>query len=238
MTKILEIGDGEGSVAQMPDALNHGQFDLDYAAGEAEALHALSLSEYDLILIAFLRLDLKVSLLCQQIRRLYGTPIVVCSMSGQEQDVVRALEAGADDYLVVPIRPVELTARLRAVLRRTGDGQFASTNGHRLIAGDIELLVEEHEALRAGIPLELSPIEFKLLTLLVRETGRAVSHSKLIAHVWGPQYLDCRHYLRLYIRYLRSKVEDNPRNPERILNEWGVGYRYEPKLVAERSYSA
>ena len=232
MTRILVIGNDEGGVAQMADALNHGQFELDYAAGEAEALQILSPLEHDLILIASLRSDSNVSSLCHQIRQLFSTPIVVYSTSGRERDVVRALEAGADDYLVMPIRPVELTARLRAVLRRAGDRQFASSNGHRLIAGDIELLVEEHEASRAGVPLELSPIEFRLLTLLVRETGRAVSHSKLIAHVWGPEYVDCRHYLRLYIRYLRSKVEDNPRNPERILNEWGVGYRYEPKLVA------
>src|SRR5712692_8754329 len=85
MARILEIGDGQGSVAQMADALNHEQFDLDYAASEGEALHALSLSEYDLILITFLRPELNVSSLCQQIRQLFSTPIVVCSMSGQER---------------------------------------------------------------------------------------------------------------------------------------------------------
>ena len=230
MSRILIIGKDEASAAQLAATLNHDQFRIDRVDSESEAFQASSGSEYDLILVTFLRPDAKVATLCEQLRVLCNTPIVVCSASGQERDIVRVLESGADDYLVMPMRPVELTARLRAVLRRRGDGEPASTNGRRLVAGDVELLVEEHEASRGGVPLELSPIEFRLLALLIRETGRAVSHSRLIAHVWGPEYVDCRHYLRLYIRYLRWKIEDDPRNPERILNEWGVGYRFEPKL--------
>ena len=133
---------------------------------------------------------------------------------------MRALDAGADDYLVMPIRPVELMARLRAVLRRLGDNGQASPNGQRLVAGDLEILIDEQKAFRRGAEIDLSPIEFKLLALLVRETGRPVSHSKLIAH-----------YLRLYVRYLRAKLEDSPQSPELIQNEWGVGYRFEPKPV-------
>ncbi len=230
MTKILLIGNDDGSASHWGGVLSNGHFQIDYAAREADAYRSLSSSDHDLILIAFTRPDVNVSPLCQRLRRLCSIPIVVCSTSDQERDVVRVLESGADDYLVMPIRPVELTARLRAVLRRTPEKESDSRNGH-LVAGDIELQLEEREALRGGVLLDLSPIEFRLLTLLVRETGRAVSHSKLIAHVWGPEYSDCRHYLRLYIRYLRSKIEDDPRNPERILNEWGVGYRFEPKPV-------
>lgn len=232
MTKILFIGNDAGSAAQLAGVLNDEQFHLDSAAGEAEAFQILPSSEHDLILIAFIRPDSRISSICERLRELCNTPIVVCSTSGQERDVVRALESGADDYLVMPVRPVELIARLRAVLRRSGDRESAATNGRHLIAGDIELQVGEHEAWRGGVSLDLSPIEFKLLALLVRETGRPVSHSKLIAHVWGPEYVDCRHYLRLYVRYLRSKIEDDPRNPERILNEWGVGYRFEPKVAS------
>jgi len=169
--------------------------------------------------------------MCRRLRDSYPVPIVACSISSREQDVVRALDAGADDYLVVPIRPVELMARLRAVLRRLGDNGQTSPNGQRLVAGDIEILLDEQKAFRRGAEIELSPIEFKLLALLVRETGRPVSHSKLIAHVWGPEYVDCRHYLRLYVRYLRAKLEDSPQSPELIQNEWGVGYRFEPKAV-------
>ena len=169
--------------------------------------------------------------MCRRLRDSYPVPIVACSMSSREQDVVRALDAGADDYLAMPIRAVELMARLRAVLRRLGDNGKISANGQRMVAGDIEILLDEQKAFRRGAEIELSPIEFKLLALLVRETGRPVSHSKLIAHVWGPEYVDCRHYLRLYVRYLRAKLEDSPQSPELIQNEWGVGYRFEPKAV-------
>ncbi len=232
MTRILLIGNGDGSDVQLGSLLEEAQFQLDYASGEPEAYRSLSLGDHDLILIGFIRPDAIVYSLCQRLRQLHSIPIVVCSTNGQEREVVRALESGADDYLVMPMRPVELTARLRAVLRRTGEREVTSVNGNHLVAGDVELQIEQHEASRGGTPLELSPIEFKLLALLVRETGRAISHTRLIAHVWGPEYVDCRHYLRLYIRYLRSKIEDDPRNPERILNEWGVGYRFEPKPVS------
>jgi two-component system KDP operon response regulator KdpE len=158
-------------------------------------------------------------------------PIVICSTSSREQDIVRALDAGADDYLVLPIRAVEMMARLRSVLRQTGESAPAPANGKRLVAGDLELQLDEHKAFRKGMEIDLSPIEFKLLALLVKETGRPVSHSRLIAQVWGPEYVDCRHYLRLYIRYLRAKIEDVPETPELIQNEWGVGYRFEPKAA-------
>ena len=145
---------------------------------------------------------------------------------------MRALDAGADDYLVMPIRPVELMARLRAVLRRTGDKrsgacQWATPRRRETWSW----YLDEHKAFRKGAEIDLSPIEFKLLAMLVRETGRPVSHSRLIAQVWGPEYVDCRHYLRLYIRYLRAKIEDLPESPELIQNEWGVGYRFEPKAA-------
>jgi two-component system KDP operon response regulator KdpE len=140
-------------------------------------------------------------------------------------------EAGADDYLVTPIRPVELNARLRAVLRRTADIPVKRVQAETLVAGDLEVRLKEHKVYREGELIDLSPIEFRLLSVLVQETGRAVSHSKLIAHVWGPEYVDCRHYLRLYVKYLRTKLEHDPKNPRLILSEWGVGYRFEPALV-------
>ncbi len=231
MIQILLVGNERGTVADLARALDSRLFRVDCVTTEARAVNALNRSHPHLILLELSSPDSVMLAMCRRLRDSYPVPIVACSISGREQDVVRALDAGADDYLVVPIRPVELMARLRAVLRRLGDNGQTSPNGQRLVAGDIEILLDEQKAFRRGAEIELSPIEFKLLALLVRETGRPVSHSKLIAHVWGPEYVDCRHYLRLYVRYLRAKLEDSPQSPELIQNEWGVGYRFEPKAV-------
>lgn len=231
MIQILLVGNELGTVADLGRALDSRQFRVECATTEARAVNALNRWHPHLILLELPSPDSIMLSMCRRLRDNYPVPIVVCSSSSREQDVVRALDAGADDYLVMPIRPVELMARLRAVLRRLGDNGQASPNGQRLVAGDLEILIDEQKAFRRGAEIDLSPIEFKLLALLVRETGRPVSHSKLIAQVWGPEYTDCRHYLRLYVRYLRAKLEDSPQSPELIQNEWGVGYRFEPKPV-------
>lgn len=228
---ILFIGNQRGSVGDLAGAIGDDQIKLRSVASEAEALAVLSASEPSLILLEVVSPESQVLNICRRLRARYPLPIVICSTSGREQDVVRALDAGADDYLVMPIRPAELMARLRAVLRRVGDSAPPPANGQRLVAGDLELVLDEHKAFRRGAEIDLSPIEFKLLALLVRETGRPVSHSRLIAQVWGPEYVDCRHYLRLYVRYLRAKIEDIPESPELIQNEWGVGYRFEPNAA-------
>jgi len=229
--QILLIGNDRGNLSHLASQTGGNQFQLQAVASEADALSVLASSEPSLILLEIVSPESHVLNMCRRLRARFAMPIVVCSTSSREQDVVRALDAGADDYLVMPIRPVELMARLRAVLRRTGDSAPAPANGQRLVAGDLELVLDEHKAFRKGAEIDLSPIEFKLLAMLVRETGRPVSHSRLIAQVWGPEYVDCRHYLRLYIRYLRAKIEDLPESPELIQNEWGVGYRFEPKAA-------
>jgi two-component system, OmpR family, KDP operon response regulator KdpE len=231
MLELLFVGNERGNLGHLATAIAGNQFQLQSVSSEADALSVLSSSVPSLILLEVVSPESQVLNMCRRLRARFSMPIVVCSTSSREQDVVRALDAGADDYLVMPIRPVELMARLRAVLRRTGDSVPAPANGQRLVAGDLELVLDEHKAFRKGAEIDLSPIEFKLLAMLVRETGRPVSHSRLIAQVWGPEYVDCRHYLRLYIRYLRAKIEDLPESPELIQNEWGVGYRFEPKAA-------
>lgn len=169
---------------------------------------------------------------CETLREMFSTPVVICSISSKEWDIVRAFEAGADDYLPLPMSLVELRARLRATLRRCGEQASEHATSGEIVAGDLRLSLDERRVYRRGHPIDLSPIEYRLLLSLMRESGRPVSHSKLLFSVWGPEYVDSRHYLRLYIRYLRSKVEDNPAKPELILNEWGTGYRFQAKPQA------
>jgi len=232
MPNILIVGDDNQSTTFLAGALNHGQFNVDCVISESQALEFLTFNEPDLILLDLLSRQSELPAACERLRRVSATPIVVCSTSSLERDVVRTLEAGADDYVLTPVRPVEPVARVRAALRRWGEAEPHAIAHDPLTAGDVQLRPNEHSALRKGEALELTPIEFRLLALLVRNAGHVSSYTKLIAGVWGPEYVDCRHYLRLYIRYLRSKIEDDPDNPELILNEWGVGYRFQPKEVA------
>jgi two-component system KDP operon response regulator KdpE len=162
--------------------------------------------------------------LCRHIRGVTDVPIVMLAPDARETDIVRALESGADEYLLRPVGPRELAARLRALMRRANHLLAGAGNG-RLTLGDVEVDDDERRVYKRGQPVELSPTEYRLLVCLLREAGRVVSHRKLMAQVWGGEYVQCRHYLRLYIRYLRSKLEDDPRDPKMILNEWGTGYR-------------
>lgn len=226
MRKALLVGRDEESAAYLARALGHAEFSCDYA-NAVEALSEVALSRPDIVIFDLPLLDADSLALCRRLRQLSTVPLVVCSMSNQEADVVRAFDAGADDYLVVPMRPAEMSARLQALLRRTSTPEAPGGDPNVISAGDIEIYLDEHRAYRSGKLIELSPIEFRLLVSLAREHGSAVSHTKLLSTVWGPEYVDCRHYLRLYIKYLRTKIEDDPASPRHILNEWGVGYRFE-----------
>ena len=166
--------------------------------------------------------------LCRQMRLATDLPLVICSTNGDERDIVRALETGADDYVVTPTQPRVLAARLRAVLRRSAGWASPEPARPLLVAGEFELRLNEQRVFRKGKSIDLSAIEFRLLASLMRRAGQLVTHSQLLAEVWGPQCIDSRNYLRLYVQYLREKVEDDPRRPKSIVNEWGVGYRFEP----------
>lgn len=223
------MGRDEESASYLAKALGNAEFHCEYA-DSVEALTRVALAGPDVVVLDVPLLDDDSLLLCKHLRELSSVPLVICSMSSRESDVVRAFEAGADDYLIIPMRPAEMSARLHALLRRanTEPGVLDSSV---LSAGEIEVYLDEHRAYRNGRLVDLSPIEFRLLVSLMREQGRAVSHTRLLSTVWGPEYVDCRHYLRLYIKYLRSKIEADPANPQLILNEWGVGYRFDPVVV-------
>jgi two-component system KDP operon response regulator KdpE len=203
-----------------------------YDAGVPAALQELRSS---LILLAIGENPAQGLGTCRQLRLASDLPIVVCSRNASERDIVRAFESGADDYLVLPIHPRELGARLRAVLRRSADWPTTQQEQRVLVAGEFEIHLDSQLAFRRGQPIDLTPIEFRLLESLMKRPGQLVTHSQLLAEVWGPQYVDSRNYLRLYIQYLRTKIEDNPHEPRALVNEWGVGYRIEPGEAGEMS---
>jgi two-component system, OmpR family, KDP operon response regulator KdpE len=143
-----------------------------------------------------------------------------------EEDKVRALEAGADDYVSKPFRLRELVARLRAVLRRT-QVQIAEEIKPELIqAGDLVVDLRRRLLWRRGKPVHLSPKEFEVLAFMIQNQGAPLTHAKLLRSVWGPEYGNEQEYLRSYVRMLRKKIEDDPAKPQYIVTEPWVGYRF------------
>ncbi len=151
-------------------------------------------------------------------------PVLVISARQDDNSKVHLLDAGADDYLVKPFSINELKARMRVALRRlSADSQ--PHNGEYSI-GALEISLPRHQVRRHGDKVHLTPTEFKLLSRLLVQAGQVVTHRQLLLDVWGPDYVEHVHYLRLYMAQLRAKLEDDPAAPELLLTETGVGYRF------------
>ena len=159
---------------------------------------------------------------CEAARSEIESPVVVLSELAGETAITRSLATGIDDYLVLPLGDRELVARIEAMLRRL---HRTPSSGDIRRIGDLVLSANDHSATRAGRRVVLSPIEFRLLACLASAPGKVLTHQTLMSRVWGAEYVDSRHYLRVYVRYLREKLEDDPNHPQLILSEWGVGYR-------------
>ena len=152
-------------------------------------------------------------------------PIIVLSARTDENDKIAALDAGADDYLTKPFGVGELLARVRAALRRGATG----SGGEPLVAfGDIRLDLANRSVLRDGSTVHLTPIEYRLLSLLAGNAGKVLTHRQLLRDVWGPSHVEHSHYLRIYMAQLRQKLEADPARPSHFLTEPGVGYRFVP----------
>jgi two-component system KDP operon response regulator KdpE len=161
----------------------------------------------------------------RRIRQFSSVPVIVLTAKDAEEDRIKGLELGADDYIGKPFSHRELVSRIRAVLRRHAT---PPPMAHTQLKIDDHLTIDfaKHEVLVDGKPVSLRPTEYRLLYHLVQNAGWVMPHDVLLAKVWGPEYHDESHYLRLYITYLRQKIEPDPANPRYILTERGVGYRF------------
>ena len=160
--------------------------------------------------------------LVRELRGWTGIPVLILSARSDEANKVRALDAGADDYLTKPFGVPELLARVRALLRRS---QRPADAGPVLRFGDVELDLARRQVQRQGQPVHLTPIEYRLLTYLAANAGRVLTQRQLLAEVWGPNHTEHAHYLRVYMTNLRRKLEADPAQPRYLLTESGVGYR-------------
>ena len=160
--------------------------------------------------------------LVRSLRLISDMPMLILSARSQERDKIEALDAGADDYLTKPFSTGELDARLRALLRRT---LKVAAKREVFVLGSLKIDLLRRKVFKADAEVSLTPIEYRLLALLVRQAGLVVTHRQILKEVWGPEHVHDSHYLRIYMGQLRHKLEDDPARPQYLLTEVGVGYR-------------
>lgn len=163
--------------------------------------------------------------LIRELRGWVSSPILVLSAREHETEKVEALDAGADDYLVKPFGVPELLARVRAQLRRSKIASNGTAPSSIVRFGAVTVDLATHEILRDGKAVHLTPIEFRLLSTLIRGHGKVITHRQLLMDVWGPGYSERPHYIRIYMAQLRQKLEDDPSQPRHLMTELQVGYR-------------
>lgn len=160
-----------------------------------------------------------------KIREFSAVPVIMLTAKDQEVDVVKGLRLGADDYIRKPFSVHELLARVEAVLRRAAPSEDVMTRPP-FVCDDFTMDFQNRKVIVRGKEIKLGPTEYKLLTQLVRNAGRVMLHTDLLRKVWGPEYGGETEYLRVYVSYLRNKIEEDPANPKYILTEHGVGYLF------------
>jgi two-component system, OmpR family, KDP operon response regulator KdpE len=218
--RVLVVDDEPQIVRGLRVILTNAGYRVDEATTKREALDAVSVRPPDAVVLDLVLPDGDGIEVCTDIRRWSQVPIVVLSAVGDERQKVRALDAGADDYVTKPFGSEELLARMRAVLRRRSDDAESSVK-----VGELEIDLADRAVRRNGEQLHLTPIEFDLLSTLAEHPGRLVTHRQLLQQVWGPGYEDETHYLRVHFAHVRAKIEPDPSNPRYVITEPGIGYR-------------
>jgi two-component system response regulator MtrA len=221
MTLVMVVDDDHDLAEMLGIVLNDAGIDVDLVSRGDEALDAFREKAPDLILLDVMLPGIDGVEVCKLIRAQSMVPIIMLTAKGETEDVVRGLEAGADDYMVKPFRHAsELVARVRTRLRRT------NTDVSGLITiGDLKIDVQAHQLVRNGKQIQLTRLEFDLLLALAREPGRVFARDALLSEVWGyAQSTDTR-LVNVHIQRLRSKIERDPENPELVITIRGVGYK-------------
>ena len=226
---ILVVEDEESFVEALVIGLDREGLGVQVARDGAEALERFDAVQPDLVLLDVMLPRISGIDVCRQIRSRSQVPIIMVTAKASEIDTVVGLEVGADDYVAKPYRLRELVARIRANLRRghREDGQPFDDLGGVLEVGDVALDVERHEVVIRGEHVSLPLKEFELLELLLANAGRVLPRDTLISRVWGEDYVGDTKTLDVHVKRLRSKVEDDPGAPSRIVTIRGLGYKYE-----------
>jgi len=222
---ILVVDDEERMARFVRLNLEHDGFQVVEAYRGIEAIHKLRDSMPDVVLLDVMMPDLDGFEVLKLIREVSQVPVIMLTAKGEEDDRVKGLELGADDYVTKPFSPRELVSRVRAVLRRTEASGFSSREVYE-VDENLKMDFSRREIWVGGKLVKLRPTEYRLLYHLVQNAGWVMTYDQLLSKVWGYEYRDEPHYVRLYVNYLRQKIEKDPANPRYILTERGVGYRF------------
>jgi DNA-binding response OmpR family regulator len=225
-TRILIVDDEPRYLRLLEANLHSEENELFTAVDGEEALESFSANPVDLILLDVMLPRMDGFAVCQRIRQFSNVPIIMLTAKGEEQDRVRGLDVGADDYLVKPFSVMELLARVRAVLRRA---QVAETGQDRFFShGNLKIDFARAEVSLMDQPVYLSATEYRLLLQFTHNIGNVMSAEELLTGVWGPEYRDDKEILWVTIARLRQKVEEDPHNPRHIATRSGLGYLMTP----------
>jgi DNA-binding response OmpR family regulator len=191
-----------------------------------EALESIRKQLPDVVLLDVMMPDLDGFETLRMLREFSNIPVIMLTAKGDENDKVYGLELGADDYVTKPFGPRELSSRIKAVLRRAEMPNTSPEEAILVIDERLSVDFNQREVIVSGEAIKLRPTEYRLLYHLIENAGWTVPHDQLLAKVWGYEYRDEAHYVRLYVNYLREKIEEDPSKPKYILTERGVGYRF------------
>ena len=219
---ILVVDDEPQILRALTTNLRGAGYEVVRAATGEEALALAAARPPDAVVLDLVLPDISGVEVCRELRTWSQMPVVVLSAVGDERQKVEALDAGADDYVTKPFGMGELLARLRAAMRRAAPkGEGAES----ISVGDLTVDFDRHLVTVDSKPVQVSRIEFELLSLLVRNEGKLLTHRAILREVWGPAYQIESHYLHVYISKLRGKIERDPRHPQYLITEPGAGYR-------------
>lgn len=225
-TRILTVED-DGRIRQAVKlALQDEGWEVDEAETGEIALERFNAQASDVVLIDIMLPGVDGFEVCRSIRRISDVPVIMVTARNDTHDIVAGLEAGADDYLTKPFAPKELSARIRALLRRARASEHGSLE--RVIVGDLEISPEEGMVFKAGDELHLTKTEFKLLVELASQPGKVFSREVLLERVWGYDYFGDGRLVDVHVRRLRTKVESDPSSPRYVVTSRGLGYKLQP----------
>lgn len=226
---ILLIEDERQMLRFLRITLQNEKYGILEAESAAEGLSQTATRNPDIVLLDLGLPDMDGLEVIEKLREWSAVPIIVISAREQEGDKIKALDRGADDYLTKPFAAGELLARIRVAIRHKSP-QSQDQGGALFVAEELRIDFLKRQVYCGTREVHLTPIEYRLLTVLVRNAGRVMTHRQILKEVWGPPYIEQTHYLRVFMNQLRKKIEADSTRPRFLLNEPGIGYRFKPDL--------